>query len=89
MKFFSKKKKLLARMPTCRYSETEAHKYFVSKGTELDLKYGCNLNGLVVCFIGEKMFPLCYQHHQAVIQWHGEKEANRKMECRSVWDFNW
>lgn len=76
-------------MPTCRYSETEAHKYFVSKGTELYLKYGCNLNGLIVCFIGEKMFPLCYQHHQAVIQWHGEKEANRKMECRSVWDFKW
>jgi hypothetical protein len=67
----------------------EAHKYFVSKGTELYLKYGCNLNGLVVCFIDEKMFPLCYQHHQAVIQWHEETEPNEKMECRSVWDFKW
>lgn len=67
----------------------EAHKYFVSKGTELYLKYGCNLNGLVVCFIGGKMFPLCYQHRQAVIQWYKETEPNGKMECRSVWDFNW
>jgi hypothetical protein len=88
MKFFSKKKPPAPR-PLCQYSETEGHKYFVSKQTELYLKYGCNLNGLVVCFIGEKMFPLCYHHHQRVIQWHEETEPNRKMECRSVWDINW
>jgi uncharacterized protein (TIGR02271 family) len=73
-------------IPACSYSETSAHKYFVSKETELYLKYGCNLKGLVVCFIGENMFPLCYHHHQRVIQWHQETDPDTHMECRSVWD---
>jgi uncharacterized protein (TIGR02271 family) len=75
-----------ATIPACSYSETSAHKYFVSKETELYLKYGCSLNGLIVCFIGENMFPLCYHHHQRVIQWHQETDPDTRMECRSVWD---
>jgi hypothetical protein len=89
MKFFSKKKKPTAPRPICQYAETEAHKYFVSKETELYLKYGCNLNGLVVCFIRENMFPLCYHHHHRVIQWHQETNPDTNMECRSIWDINW
>jgi len=88
MKFFSRKKPTAPR-PICQYSEIEAHKYFVSKETELYLKYGCNLNGLVVCFIRENMFPLCYHHHQRVIQWHQETNPDTNMECRSIWDINW
>jgi hypothetical protein len=48
------------RSPTdliCLYAETEALKYFVSKNTEYYLKYGCNLDGLVLCFIGEDTYP--------------------------------
>jgi uncharacterized protein (TIGR02271 family) len=75
-----------ATIPACFYSETSAHKYFVSKETELYLKYRCSLNGLVVCFIGENMYPLCEHHHQRVIQWHQEIDPDTRMECRSVWD---
>src|SRR5215212_5442976 len=84
MRLFSKKRPVS--IPTCSYSETSAHKYFVSKETELYLKYGCSLNGLVVCFIGEDMFPLCDHHHQRVIQWHQETDPDTHIECRSVWD---
>jgi hypothetical protein len=56
---------------------------------KLNLKYGCSLNGLVVCFIGEDMFPLCDHHHQRVIQWHQEIDPDTHMECRSVWDIKW
>jgi hypothetical protein len=73
----------------CSYAETEAHKYFVAKNTELFLRYGCNLDGLVVCLIGEKMHPLCYHHHQSVKQWHQETNPDRDLKCHSVWDFNW
>ena len=56
-----------ATIPACSYSDTSAHKYFVSRENELYLKYGCNLNGLVVRLIGEDMFPLCERHHLGVI----------------------
>jgi|Tabmets5t2r1_1033131.scaffolds.fasta_scaffold236069_1 hypothetical protein len=80
------------RSPTnliCLYAETEAHKYFVSKNTEYYLKYGCNLDGLVLCFIGEDTYPLCYHHHQRVIQWHQETNTNVHLSCNSVWDIKW
>jgi hypothetical protein len=46
--------------------------------------YGCNLNGLVVCFVKQGMVPLCYNHHQSVIQWHEETDRDTNMDCRSV-----
>jgi hypothetical protein len=73
----------------CSYAETLAHKYFESKKAELYLEYGCNLSGLVVCFIGENMYPLCYHHHQRVRQWHQETSPDIDLKCHSVWDFNW
>ena len=70
----------------CSYAKTEAHSYFVSKNTELFLKYGCNLNGVFICFIEEKMYFLCDSHHLRVIQWHRETNPNRDLKCHSVWD---
>ena len=71
----------------CSYAETLAHKYFESKKAELYLEYGCNLSGLVVCFIGENMYPLCYHHHQRVGQWHQETNPDIDLKCHSVWGF--
>ena len=72
---------------TCSYAETEAHRYFVAQNTELFLKYGCNINGVVICFIGEKKYFLCDHHHHRVIQWHQERNPDRDLKCQSVWDF--
>jgi hypothetical protein len=80
------------RSPTnliCLYAETEAHKYFGSKNTEYYLMYGCNLDGLVLGFIGEDTYPLCYHHHQRVIQWHQETSTNVDLSSNSVWDIKW
>ena len=74
---------------TCSYSKTAAHQYFVSRKTELYLKYGCNLDGLLVCWIGKDMYFLCYHHHQGVIQWNEETNPNTDLRCHSVWDINW
>jgi hypothetical protein len=71
----------------CSYAETEAHIYFVSRNTELFLRYGCSLNGVFVCFIEEIMYPLCDHHHSRVIQWHRETNPARDLKCHSVWDF--
>ena len=57
---------------------------YVAKETELYRMYGCNLNGLVVCFVKQGMVPLCYNHHQSVIQWHEETDRDTNMDCRSV-----
>jgi hypothetical protein len=73
----------------CSYAETLAHKCFESKRAELYLEYGYNLSGLVVCFIVENMYPLCYHHHQRVRQWHQETSHDIDLKCHSVWDFNW
>jgi hypothetical protein len=73
----------------CSYAETEAHRYFVSRNTELFLRYGCSLNGVFVCSIGEKMYPLCDHHHLRVIQWHQETNPNRDLKCQSIWDFKY
>ena len=73
----------------CSYSKTAAHQYFVSRKTELYLKYGCNLDGLLVCWIGKAMYFLCYHHHQRVIQWNEETDPNTDLTCHSVWDINW
>ena len=40
----------------CSYSKTAAHQYFVSRKTELYLKYGCSINGILECWIGEGMY---------------------------------
>src|SRR5215216_819275 len=66
----------------CSYAETEAYRYFVSENTELFLKYGCNLNGAVICFIGEEMYFLCDHHHLRVIQWHRETSPDRDLKCQ-------
>ena len=70
----------------CSYAETEAHRYFVSRNSELFLRYGCNLNGVVICFIEENMYFLCDHHHKRVIQWHHETNPDRDLKCHSVWD---
>ena len=72
----------------CSYSKTVAHQYFVDRKTELYLKYGCNLDGLLVCWIGQDMYFLCY-HHQRVIQWNEETNPDTHLTCHSVWDINW
>ena len=71
----------------CSYAETDAHSYFVSKNTELFLKYGCHLNGVAICFIGQKRYFLCDHHHPRVIQWYQETNPKRDLKCYSVWDF--
>ncbi len=70
MKFFHKIKP--TPRPICQYSETEIHKYFVSKGTELYLSYGCSLKSEIVCMIKEKMCYLCMIHYKRLIQWQQE-----------------
>ena len=70
----------------CSYAETEAHRYFVSRNTELFLRYGCSLNGVFICFIGEKMCFLCDHHHLRVTQWHQETNPDTDLKCHSVWD---
>ena len=73
----------------CSYSKTVAHQYFVSRKTELYLKYGCSINGILECWIGEGMYPLCYHHHQRVVQWNKETNPDTDLKCHSVWDKDW
>ena len=73
----------------CSYSMTAAHQYFVSRKTELYLKYGCSINGILACRIGEDMYPLCYHHHQRVVQWNRETDPDTDLKCHSIWDINW
>jgi hypothetical protein len=73
----------------CSYSKTAAHQYFVSRKTELYLKYGCSINGILECWIGEGMYPLCYHHHQRVVQWNKETNPDTDLKCHSVWDIDW
>ena len=68
----------------CSCSKTAAHQYFVSRKTELYLKYGCNINGILECRIGEGMYPLCYHHHQRVVQWNKETNPDTDLKCHSV-----
>jgi hypothetical protein len=68
----------------CSYAETEAHSYFVPNA-EL-FQDECNLNGIIICFIGEKMYFLCDHHHIRIIQWHRETNPDRDLKCQSVWD---
>ena len=85
--FIPQPQSVLSRL--CSYSKTAAHQYFVSRKTELYLKYGCSIDGILVCWIGEGMYPLCYHHHQRVVQWNKEINPDTDLKCQSIWDIDW
>jgi hypothetical protein len=88
MKFFHKHKIKPTPRPICQYSETEIHEYFVSKGTELYLSYGCSLKSEIVCMIKEKMCYLCMIHYKRLIQWQQETSPDLDLKCNSVFDLH-
>lgn len=70
------RKKLFPR-PLCQYSETEAHRYFVSRGIELDSKYGCGTKSEMNCRVRETMYYgvretmyyVCLNHRYRMVEW--------------------
>lgn len=86
MKFFHRMKP--PSRSICQYSETEIHKYFVSKGSELYLSYGCNTKSEMVCLLKEKMYYLCMIHYKRLIQWQQETSPDLDLKCNSVWDLH-
>ena len=69
------RKKLFPR-PVCQYSETEAHRYFVSRGIELDSKYGCGTKSEMNCLVREtmdygvrEMYYVCLNHRYRMVEW--------------------
>jgi hypothetical protein len=86
MKFFSRSK--APPRPVCQYSETEAHKYFVAKNTELYLRYGCSSKSEMMCVIKERMYYICMVHQKRLIQWYQETNPRLDLKCNSVWDLH-
>jgi hypothetical protein len=81
------RKKLLPR-PVCQYSETEAHRYFVSRGIELDSKYGCGTKSEMNCRVRETMYYVCLNHRHRMVEWQEETNPNLDIKWNSVWDLH-
>jgi hypothetical protein len=74
--------------PYCQYSDTEAHRYYVSRGTELFLKYGCGTMSEMVCRARDYMCYVCLNHHYRIDQWQQETYLSLKVKWNSVWDLH-
>ncbi len=81
------RKKLLPR-PVCQYSETEAHRYFVSRGIELDSKYGCGTKSEMNCLVRETKYYVCLNHRHRMVEWQLETNPNLNIKWNSVWDLH-
>jgi hypothetical protein len=89
------RKKLFPR-PLCQYSETEAHRYFVSRGIELDSKYGCGTKSEMNCRVRETMcygvretmYYVCLNHRYRMVEWQQETNPNLDIKWNSVWDLH-
>ena len=75
-----------SRRPVCQYSETEAHRYFVSHGTELYLKYGCGTPSEMICRAGDTMCYACLNHRYRIGRWQQETYPHLDIKWNSVWD---
>jgi hypothetical protein len=97
------RKKLFPR-PVCQYSETEAHRYFVSRGIELDSKYGCGTRSEMNCLVRETMYYgvretmyygvretmyyVCLNHRYRMVEWQQQTNPNLGIKWNSVWDLH-
>jgi hypothetical protein len=74
--------------PVCQYSVTEAHKYFVSHGTELYLKYGCGTPSEMICWAKDAMCYVCLNHRYRIDEWQQETYPHLDIKWNSVWDLH-
>ena len=44
--------------------------------------------GILECWLGEDMYPLCYHHHQRAVQWNRETAPDTDLKCYSIWDID-
>jgi hypothetical protein len=72
----------------CQYSETEAHKFFVSHGIELYMKYGCGTPSEMICHWRNYMYYLCMNHRRRMDQWHKENDPRVDIKWNSAWDLH-
>ena len=77
-----------SRRPVCQYSQTEAHKYFVSRDTELYLIYGCGIPSEMVCRTRDYMCYVCLNHRNRINQWQQETYPRLDIKWNSVWDLH-